>query len=661
MVRRLLKFGPLGGAILVLLLGGRMLAADERGEHRADRLRTLIENADEARAAATTTTPAQQDGSTRRSMADNDHLLQANISFLAYWNAEDLFLNRLALQGYPDDYRWIFTFADRNLNTKEAEAAGFIDPVSGDLARVPPSLLSLQSPTLLPNYTDFPDYYAGRWVLTWEGSARAEISAGARQAGVRRIGGAGKKGRLVFDMPRRGAAPFRAIFSQVRTPLRNLKLYRLEEEAAAQRGAVWTPAFTAMLSRYDVVRTMLAQGINTSPVRQWADVAHPDDPHFFDRQPILPPEQRPRTGRYGLPYEYILELAAQTRTRAWMHIPLQIGAPDHQGDIGSDVMAMTASAQANADDILKSPAWDEFARELVTRLDASTYPVGQPLYIELGNEVWNYAWPYVLNTRYAEGIARGITTGEGPRYGYGTLTARMILAMETALNTRQSPHRDHIVYVIAGQTAVPETSAAAYRGLQTYWRAQGADVAALTAKTGIALTTYHGGATAYENLVIPRPGETLVSAWEREIDRDPEGLEERVYTHYTRGGPGVEFDKNWVLARWRDHEMVAQKIGVPIIGAYEGGSHDNPPEALTASAKFVDWWTRYHWGPRGVEVVRQVNKAIIARHRGAMLSNFVTHGKVGDPRHPWNDGHYYRETLMSRMWKDFGAKQRDGE
>ncbi|MEO0834129.1 MAG: hypothetical protein AAFY13_12640, partial [Pseudomonadota bacterium] len=108
MVRRLLKFGPLGGAILVLLLGGRMLAADERGEHRADRLRTLIENADEARAAATTTTPAQQDGSARRSMADNDHLLQANISFLAYWNAEDLFLNRLALQGYPDDYRWIF-------------------------------------------------------------------------------------------------------------------------------------------------------------------------------------------------------------------------------------------------------------------------------------------------------------------------------------------------------------------------------------------------------------------------------------------------------------------------------------------------------------------------------------------------------------------------
>ncbi|MEO0675153.1 MAG: hypothetical protein AAFY32_09155, partial [Pseudomonadota bacterium] len=204
MVRRLLKFGPLGGAILVLLLGGRMLAADERGEHRADRLRTLIENADEARAAATTTTPAQQDGSARRSMADNDHLLQANISFLAYWNAEDLFLNRLALQGYPDDYRWIFTFADRNLNTKEAEAAGFIDPVSGDLARVPPSLLSLQSPTLLPNYSDFPDYYAGQWVLTWEGSARAEISAGARQAGVRRIGGAGKNGRLVFDMPRRG-------------------------------------------------------------------------------------------------------------------------------------------------------------------------------------------------------------------------------------------------------------------------------------------------------------------------------------------------------------------------------------------------------------------------------------------------------------------------
>ncbi|MEL6111921.1 MAG: hypothetical protein AAFR20_03865 [Pseudomonadota bacterium] len=657
MIRRLLKFGPLGGALLLVLLGGRMLAVDENGERRADRLRTLIENADDAQAADIAIPPAKRDGSAWQSMAGSDHLLQANTSFLAYWNAEDLFINRLALQGYPDDYRWIFTFSGRNLNTKEAEAAGFIDPVSGDLSRVPPGLLSVQSPTLLPNYPEFPSYYAGQWVLTWEGSARAEISVGARQAGVRRIDRSGKDGRLVFEMPRRGAAPFRVTFSQVRSPLRNLKLYRLSEEEAVKDGAIWTPAFVEMISRYDVVRTMLTQGINNSVVRAWSDVARPDDPHFFDYQPILPPEQRPRTGRYGLPYEFLLDLAIKANARAWLHIPLQIGSPKHQGDIGADVMAMTSVAQTNARSILESPAWDDFARELVARIDASAYRAGRPLYIELGNEVWNYAWPYVLNTRYAEGIARGLTDGEGPRYGYGALSARMILAVENALRISESAHRDNIVYVIAGQTAVPETSAAAYRGLRDYWRSQGADLTALTAKTGIALTTYHGGATAYETLVTPRAGETLLDAWEREIDRDPEGLEDKVYTHYTRGGPGVQFDKNWVRLRWAEHATIANTLGVPIIGAYEGGSHDNPPEALAASQKFLDWWTRYHWGPRGVEVVRQINNAIIDAYPGVMLSNFVTHGKVGDPRHPWNDGHYGRKTLMTRMWQEYGAKQ----
>ena len=254
-------------------------------------------------------------------------------------------------------------------------------------------------------------------------------------------------------------------------------------------------------------------------------------------------------------------------------------------------------------------------------------PLDGQLYLEFGNEVWNYAWPFFLNSSYAEGIGEG-----NVRRGYGLLVARMIDAVDrTGLG---------VTYVVASQTAAPESTGIALEAI----RAAGVDMSRIK----LALTSYHGGPDAYREIVTQEAGESLVAAWEREILLDPEGLKQRLHHRYTM--TDALFSKRWIVDRWAEHVSIADVYGVKLLGAYEGGSHDTPPNELATSQVFLDWWTDYHWGSVGADVVRQVNQAIIDRYPGVMLSNFDGRGRIGQPALPWIDGAPGAVNPMIEVW-----------
>ncbi len=577
--------------------------------------------------------------------------LQLNTNYVASWGHEDIFIDYMKLEGYPNDFRFSFIFNDGYWNSKPAREKGLLDPVSGDLLRPPSGMVELHGPLMLPNYEKFPEYYSGDWVFTWEGGGDASIQGNNMTVRSSRTDENGN-GRIVFNVPATGSAPNRVRFRKVRSSLKNFKLYRLKNEAQVKAGKLWNPDFINYASDYDIIRTMVSQDINDSPVTRWAHVATPDDPHFIHRGAGLKKEQRPVTGHYGLPYEYLFDLVKETDSSLWMHMPIQIGANKSHADLDANVEAVKANASQNANAILESPAWDEYAVELVKRLKQSGYSKDKALYLELGNEVWNYGWPFAIATKYAEGIGNAQSPARSVRYGYGLLSARMILAMEKALaNSGYS-----ITYVIGSQTANPYTTQAAYEGLTDYFRRQGVDPTTLLGKTGIALTTYHGGPTAYQEIVTPRGGETLTQAWERAIEFNPSALKIALHERYTKSN--ADYSKNWVVNRWREHKAVADQYGVNIIGAYEGGSHDSVPEELSKSEIFSSWWKDYHWGTYGSDVVRQINQAIIDEYPNIILSNFTGIGEVGVWRSPWLDGHYTEETDMDRMWREFGKSAR---
>ncbi len=660
MIKKLSLASLLGITILGLLIGARAFLHNKRVDRHAVKLieeqslsakidATLARRSGEASAQTVsyTSNSLTKKTATMATLTPQKHQLQINPGYLAEWSAEDQFINYMKAKGYPDDYRWQFIFEGSYWNTKQADEAGFIDRTTGDPKKLPSGIIELQGPVMLFGYTKFPDWHAGDWVVTWEGDGEAYIYNPKIKVKSSKQTVSG--GRMVLSVPRSGAEPFRVRFRDLKSPIRNLKLYRLRHEADVKKGHIWNPDFINHIKQYDIVRTMVLQDTNSSPARSWADIAKPDDPHFLYKGPVISDLERSAYGRYGLPFEFLFDLSKQSNTALWLSIPAQIGSTLDYTTLNGDVQKLLPHAQKNARAIVASPAWDEFAEEFKTRLIKGNYPKDKPLYIELGNEIWNYGWPFTISSKYVEGIAKGFKPDENLRYGYGILSARMMIAFETALDgTGYTP-----IYVIGSQTANPDMTRAAYRGLVAYLQSHDIQPESWIARTGVALTTYHGSHEAYQNLITPRTGETLRAAWEREIKLDPERLKRLIHAYYTRSSANVASSKAWVLQNWRAHRKIAQEFGAPLIGAYEGGSHDVPPQELGDSEIFNAWWTDYHWGPWGAEVVREINQAIIDEFPTAILSDFSGMGKIGEWQTPWIDGHYGEPTAMMEMWREF--------
>ena len=108
---------------------------------------------------------------------EHAHKLQYGTGFVAHWSGEDQFINRLAYDVYPNDFRYQFILEDEFYNTLEAQARGLVDAITGDLVSVPPRLIELRGPILLPLKTTYPDYYSGDWVLTYDGQADVSFAS----------------------------------------------------------------------------------------------------------------------------------------------------------------------------------------------------------------------------------------------------------------------------------------------------------------------------------------------------------------------------------------------------------------------------------------------------------------------------------------------------
>ena len=668
-IRSLRHYGLIGMVAILSIIGIRGVMYNERVESR-------LHHAAKYKSERTSNAPQASDkgdyqpSSLRAGLAlsstssdalaqkpqPKSHQLQLGLHFLAHWAHEDPFIDRMKLQGYPDDWKWVFNFQNDFWNTAKAAEKGFIDPISGDLLAPPPGTLIVQSPMILPGHQKFPEHYRGEWVFEWTGRAEASLPLADINvlSNERTEVNAQPGGKLIFRMPPRPTKETPRIhFRNVKGPLGALRLYRQRDATLLANGAIWAPEFVNLVRRYEVIRTMLPQDINETPITRWAEVATPQDTYFIHREPVPAPAQRPQHGRYGIPYEWLLDLAIQTDTDLWLHVPLQIGSDRTHHDTNGNADQLFSHALRNGQSIIESPAWDEYADELAKRIMTSGYPKDRPLYVELGNEVWNFAWAFTLATRYSDGIGKSFSMQENYRYGYGALTARLTLALEKALT--DSGYKP--TYIIASQTANPQTTTDAYRGFRDYLSQKNVPPSRLLPRTGVALTTYHGGADAYRTLIRPRSGESLVDAWEREIRNDPSGLRQRLHDHYTQSPANIVLTKNWIVNRWKAHQKAASEFGAALIGAYEGGSHDQPPPELAESETFLTWWRDYHWGPMGSDVVRQVNQEIIDAFPGVILSNFIGVSESGLWQSPWNDGHYGEQNAMIDMWKEFQSRK----
>jgi hypothetical protein len=207
-------------------------------------------------------------------------------------------------------------------------------------------------------------------------------------------------------------------FKNTNGGVKNIKLMRPGFSASSKEH--FTKEFLALLAPFSTLRTMDLTLTNNSPIAEWSERATPDDA-----------TQGMGNGK-GVAWEYVIELANQTRKDLWINVP--------------------------------DKASDDYVRQLA-RLFKEKLDKDRNLYVEYSNEVWNSIFKQTGRNHEAAKaeIAAGDTTlTDGGKdqneyyWGWKRVSKRTVQIArifrevfgEEAMNTRVRP-------VLASQSANP--------------------------------------------------------------------------------------------------------------------------------------------------------------------------------------------------------------
>jgi hypothetical protein len=586
--------------------------------------------------------------------ASRNYQLQLGLGPAVAYNLEEPFINIAQARGAS----WSFqTEAKEKLDGGDAVQAGYLDPETYMPTPKARSAKYAAVAVFFPGADSFRNYYADDYVLDWKGEARGFMQRWEQTTRPRRSDNA-----VIYPLKPAQVTESSLRFSSIGEGFRDVRFYREKNRALLDQGKVWNPAFIDYIRRYDIVRTMDVQATNNSPVRRFDQIARVNEP--WGQSASL---AWPESPFYGAPYEILFDLGVEADVSIWLTIPPQIGSPTsasdpslrQEGKAGRIAYKkVMAAAAANAKKTLESPEWEVFARAFADRYLASGYPQSRPLYIEMANEVWNFAPPFLVSSNYAIGIAKGVNPQWKIGHGYGVLSARFMAALEKEFAKRKV--KPNVIYVIASHTADPGRTRQALEGVAGELKALGEDPAKYLPKTGVAVTNYYGNFNSISKALFGTqvPSE-YAPMWIKAIRENPDEFADRVSALLVDGPANVKLTSAWIVAHWKMHQTVAEKAGSRFIGAYEGGSHLVPPKELASSKAFLDWWMNYHWGEAGAGVARAVNRDLIEAFPGAIISNYKSIGRPG-PANPWIDGHPAAPTPMLRMWDEFGRPGHGG-
>lgn len=590
---------------------------------------------------------AQGGGAAEPPADQRSHQLLLGLGFSAPHNMEEPFLDAARTRAAG----WRFeSKTEGRIEDADAVRAGLLDPETFMPTKKAAYADHASVAVFYSGAEKFPDYYADTYVLDWKGDARGLMHRwGGLAQEVRR------KNSVAYTLTRAQARGAAMRFTAIGEGFSDIRLYRARHAPLLEQGEIWNPAFIDYVSRYDIVRTMDIQSTNNIQVRRFDQIATMEEP-WGQRATMSWPEPP----FFSAPYEILFELGKKADVAIWLTVPPQLGAPispadpslrrkDRPGRL--DYEAFRDATAGHANETLASKEWEVFAKAFVDRYLASGYPQTRPLYVELGNEIWNRAPGFAVSSYYAIGIARGLNPKWKIGHGYGALSARLAVALEKEFAARRvSPN---IVYVIGSHVANQWRTREALEGFGAYAQTLGADPKALLAKTGVAVTNYYGQFNAIGAALFGSDQPAVYAPlWIEAIRKDPATLEKRLTTLLKDSPTATKLSGPWVVAQWKEHRKVAEGAGSRLLGAYEGGSHLVPPKELTTSTEFLGWWMSYHWGEAGADIGRTINRRLIDAFPGTVIANYESIGAI-KPESPWLDGHYAKPTPVMNMWDEF--------
>lgn len=497
----------------------------------------------------------------------------------------------------------------------------------------------------------------GDWLLKWAPAKCAEMQVSYADGTV-----SASRGRIAFtrDFDKNPHLAFQVFITSLDCPLTELALIRAENEDAYEAGEIWNPRLKPFLADYDMLRMMDPMSGGTTTITHPDQLAGMDS--LFWGAAGWPSHGTLKPSHQSMPLDAVIRAGIAYDKALWLNAPLMLGAPQSYWDMRPESgewkewnNAFFAMVQENAEAILNSPAWDDYADALIAAMASEGYPQDRPLYISPGNEVWNWTRQYWLGSHYAHEIAKGLPqTGNNLRHGYGALVARLKKAIDAA-QARAGTDFD-ITVIFEGQTGSTPTKLA-LDGAKAWLESEGENWGDYAPGFGTAPASYWGG-TWFEFALTDqeykgywkRPKKekdalkaTAQARWEEMIATDPEGTA-KDFADFILTDPDTTLGLQFTLRNFQSLSNISKTYGVRAVGFYEGGSHFNKPGWMDQ-----EWYETFLWGPEGGRVNYEFNVAIAKRFPGIMLSNYIFAGPVGNS--PFPEGSPGADNPYALSWR----------
>ncbi len=529
-----------------------------------------------------------------------------NFGHSAFWAIEDAFINHVLLTGEAHDI-WV-----KN---------GLLDPVAARFVRNATSG-NIQIGTVRSGagVRASGAYYKGKWILDWQGDGDLSITDGVGTT----VRVTPNRIEEYFDPTAHGFRTAKINITRVGAAgVSNIRFYRAEHEALLDSGQVFEPNWLADIARFDIIRPMDWTGVNTDIEVDVSGRPRDNRPFYMD-------------GR--VPDAVIVRAAVESGTQLWLNAPGLLGAsPQLAATLRNTTIPQAtrvADAQAAFDEVMASPAPLDWARRIVSLLNAQGYPLTQPLYVEIDNEVWNTV--FYASTDFHAGLGKEVAarhSGQAgnARTGYGYRSAQFADAIAQALAEGGRPAQPWTM-VLAGQTVVIKRTTDALAAVKAYSGGQP------MSRYGVSTTNYFNGGFFWhgDNLLFGTKlsQDAWRQRWLADFAADPAAHAQRIHDYIYSPTPMYSNLANYA-ANALLHKQTAEAAGARWIGNYEGDSNEKMDAVLSANAAAVKFQQQWHEGPENGQAILAVADGIRQMDPTAIMANYIFCAAPRKPLSPW--------------------------
>lgn len=551
-----------------------------------------------------------------------------NTDFLSFFAGEEAFVDVMRARA--------FSALLRKVPLETLVADGHFDVEKEEIRSLPVgTVLNLGFLKYSTKWNATKDYYQNEWYVTWDGDARVTINSQNRDFKTDLV--APGKLKVTFGPSHNTSAIVQLRSVGSKSPFKNWRAYEAKYDGTSR---VYRDQFLDYIAPYDFIRLLNWNRTNASAVTRVDQLCK-------DGTRIWANTYDPAAGTcHGMPIADQIRLTHKTGQALWLNIPNRLGAPSALETDPPKVKGKTTftrwveKATPFVDDILSSDAHDEYALYLVDELVRLNYGTEKPIYIEVGNEVWN------TKMADAAGIheAIGLRFGKNRMFGYGLRVGSFADAFARALVKRNASFN----YTIIVNGFGTRTTKTMLDGIDQYMADN--DVALDKSLIGVASTNYFYGGFKYEksNPYGAQSADAFYAALKADLKRDREATFKKL-TDYIISGP-YHGSLSGIMKKINGIASVTTQWGGRYVGNYEGDSHIVLNKRKTDPA-IMEASRAWHISEHRARVIRTMKDTFYGQYPNAQLSNFLG-WRDEVVTSPWADGRPGSTNPVIEAWAE---------